>query len=159
MSVWLARVVEVLFWWAACLGVWLVSLSAISGQDLLVSVLVSLPCAAAAVVGRIVAKNRWGFNPAWLRAAAVLPLAIVNDAVQVVAQVLRSPLTRGEFVSVPVRDASGTTARADGRATVATFLATMTPSSIVTDIDPETGNALVHVIRIRGPHMEEVAAR
>ena len=52
MAVWLARILEVVFWWAACLGVWLVSLSAVSGQDLLVSVLVSLPCGVIAVAGR-----------------------------------------------------------------------------------------------------------
>ena len=159
MSVWLARMVEVVFWWAACLGVWLVSLSAVSGQELLVSVLVSLPCGVVALAGRLVAANRWGFEAAWFRSAAVLPLAIVNDAVQVIVHVLRSPRTGGEYVKVAVDGAAGDTARAEGRRTVATFLTTMTPSSIVTDIDPRTGEALVHVIRVRGPRMEEEATR
>ena len=159
MAVWLARILEVVFWWAACLGVWLVSLSAVSGQDLLVSVLVSLPCGVIAVAGRLAAKNRWGFNPAWIRSAVVLPFAIVNDALQVIVRVLLAPGTRGELVKVTINDAAGKTPRADGRRGVATFLTTMTPSSIVTDVDRDTGDALVHVIRVRGPHMEEVAAR
>ena len=159
MAVWLARILEIVFWWAACLGVWLVSLSAISGQDLLVAVLVSLPCGVIAVAGRLAAKNRWGFDPVWVRSAVVLPFAIVNDAVQLIVRVLLAPGTRGELVKVPITDAAGRTPRADGRRGVATFLTTMTPSSIVTDVDPETGDALVHVIQVRGPRMEEVAGR
>lgn len=159
MSVWLARIVEVIFWWGACLGIWLASVSAISGQELLVSVLVSLPCGVVALVGRLAASSRWGFHPSWLRGAVLLPVTIVNDAVQVLASVLLAPSRQGEFVKVPVTGAAGDTAEAEGRRAVATFLTSITPASIVTDVDPQTGEALVHVIRVRGPHMEQVAAR
>jgi len=159
VSVWLARVFEVLFWWGACLGVWVVSLSAVSGQELIVSVLVSLPCGLLALVWRLAGTNKWGLKPAWLRSAWVLPLAIVSDAVQVTVQVLRSPGRQGEFVRIPISEGAGYTASADGRRAVASFLTSATPASIVTDIDPETGEALVHVIPVRGPHMERVAAR
>lgn len=159
MSVWLARVVEVAFWWGACLGVWLISLSAISGQELLVSVIVSLPCGVIALVGRMAAANRWGFRPSWLRGGLVVPFAIVNDAFQVLFQVFRSPRREGEFVRIPVNGGAGEGPTADGRRAVATMLTTLTPSSIVADVDPDTGEALVHVIPIRGPQMEKVAAR
>lgn len=159
MSVWLARVVEVLFWWGACLGVWLVSLSAISGQELLVSVIVSLPCGVLALTGRLAASNRWGLRLSWLKGAAVVPLAIINDAFQVLFQVFRSPKHHGEFVRIPISGGAGDGPLADGRRAVATMLTTLTPSSVVADIDPETGEALVHVIPVRGPHMERVAAR
>lgn len=159
MSVWLARVVEVIFWWGACLGVWLISLSAISGQELLVSVIVSLPCGVVALVGRLAASNRWGLRPSWLKGLAVVPFAIVNDAFQVIFQVFRSPGREGEFIRIPVNGGAGDGPTADGRRAVATMLTTLTPSSIVADIDPDSGEALVHVISVRGPHMERVAAR
>ena len=159
MSVWLARIVEVILWWGACLGIWLVSLSAISGQELLVSVLVSLPCGVAALVGRLAATNRWGFHPSWLRGAVLLPVTIVSDAIQVLASVLLAPSRQGDFVKVRISHGAGDTPEAEGRRTVATFLTTITPASIVTDVDPDTGEALVHVIPVRGPHMEQVAAR
>lgn len=159
MSVWLARVLEVAFWWGACLGVWLISLSAVSGQELLVSVLVSFPCGVIALVGRLATANRWGLRPSWLRGAVVVPFAIVNDALQVLFQVFRSPRREGEFVRIPVNGGAGDGPEADGRRAVATMLTTLTPASIVADIDPDTGEALVHVISVRGPHMEKVAAR
>ncbi|HET6917219.1 MAG TPA: Na+/H+ antiporter subunit E [Acidimicrobiales bacterium] len=159
MAVWLARILEVVFWWAACLGVWLVSLSAISGQELLVAVLLSFPCGVLALVGRLAASNKWELKASWLRGAAVLPLAIVNDAFQVLFQVLRSPRQRGRFVKVSIAGGVGHGPRADGRRALSTILTTMTPSSVVTDIDPDTGEALVHLIPIRGPHMEKAATR
>lgn len=159
MSVWLARVLEVLFWWGACLGIWLLSLSAISGQELLVSVIVSLPCGIFALVGRLAAGGRWGVRPEWFTGLAILPVAIVNDALQVLASVIRSPGRQGEFVRIPIRDGSGHGRRPNGRRAVATFLTSLTPSSIVMEIDPETGEALVHKIEVTGPQMERVAAR
>ena len=159
MSVWLAQVLEVLFWWGACLGIWLLSLSAISGQELLVSVIVSLPCGVAALGARLAARGRWGLSPEWVRGLAVLPVAIVSDTVQVIVSVVRSPGRKGEFVRIPITDGSGQGPRPSGRRAVATFLTTLTPSSIVTDIDPESGEALVHVIEVAGPRMERMAAR
>ena len=89
----------------------------------------------------------------------MLPLAIVNDAFQVLFQVLRSPRQRGRFVKVSIAGGVGHGPRADGRRALSTILTTMTPSSVVTDIDPDTGEALVHLIPIRGPHMEKAATR
>ena len=159
MSVWLPRLVEVLFWWGACLCVWLISLSAVSGQELLVAVIVSLPCGVLAAVGRIAAANSWGFRVSWLRSALFVPFTIVSDALQVLLLVFRSPGREGEFVRVPINGGVGEGRRARGRRAVATLLTTVTPSSVVTDIDPDTGEALVHVIAVRGPHMERLAAR
>jgi multisubunit Na+/H+ antiporter MnhE subunit len=159
VAVWLARILEVVFWWAACVGVWLISLSAVSGQELLVAVLLSLPCGMLALAGRLAASNRWELRASWLRGAVVLPLAIVNDAFQVLFQVVRSPKQKGKFVKVPIPGGAGHGPRADGRRALLTILATMTPSSVVTDIDPDTGEALVHLIPVRGPHMEKVATR
>ena len=159
MSVWLARLVEILFWWGACLCVWLISLSAVSGQELLVAAIASLPCGVLATVGRIAAANSWGFRVSWLRSALFLPFAIVSDAFQVVFLVFRFPGRDGEFVTVRINGGAGEGRQADGRRAVATLLTTVTPSSIVTDIDPSTGEALVHVIAVRGPHMERLAAR
>lgn len=159
MSVRVARVIEVVFWWAVCLGIWLVSLSAVSGQELLVSVLVSLPCGVLAMLARVASSNSWGFRPAWIRSAAVVPFAIVSDAFQVLFQVLRSPTRTGEFVKIPIDGGAGEGRRAEGRRAVATLLTTITPSSVVADVDPDTGEALVHVIAVRGPHMERLAAR
>jgi multisubunit Na+/H+ antiporter MnhE subunit len=140
-----------------CLGVWLITLSAVSMEDLVVATLVSFPCGVLAVVGRVATRHTWGLRPVWLVPLLTLPIAIVSDTFQVLSSaVLRRP---GRFDSIAVGGGVGDGARAQGRRAIASFWVTVTPGSLVADIDPGTGEALIHVLAERGPRMQRLATR
>jgi hypothetical protein len=148
---------EVLVWWGLTLGVWLITLSAVSAQEAEVAVPVALLCGVVAVAGRRAADNVWGLRPGWLLPLAALPVTVVSDT----AQVLASAVTRraGRFEEVPVHGGKGSGPAAAGRRALATFLVGASPGSYVVDIDPDTGDAKLHVASSRGPKMQRIATR
>lgn len=152
------RIVEVVVWWGLCLGVWLISLSAISLPELVVAVLASFPCAVLAVAGRHAAGNTWRFRARAFAPAALLPVAIVSDTAGVLASALPGRRRAGEFTDVHVEGGAGKGPAPDGRRAVATLLVTLTPGSFVADIHDD-GTARVHVLTERGPRMERIATR
>lgn len=142
---------EILLWWGASFGVWLISLSAVSGQELLVAALASIPCGAAAYGTRRVVGDAWTARPRWFGAALVLPVAIVTDA----AQVLWAAATgkKGRFERVQTGSAGDSTEARSGRG-VAVALVSTSPGSYALDVDPGTGEMLVHSLAERGPSVE-----
>ena len=162
---WARRGLEAVFWWAACLGVWLISLSALSGEELLLATVVSLIPAVLAVAVRETAGNTWSLR--WLRpdrrlpgrlgALAALPVILVADTIQALGSV--PARHQGRFRRVPVGDARGDAPASRGRRAAATLAISVTPGSVVADIDPETGEALVHVLSEHGPDMVDMATR
>lgn len=148
------RAVEALVWAAIAYGIWLISLSAISGQEYLVGALCAVPCGLAATGARWAAEARWTLRPAWLLPAAALPLAVVTDA----AQVLTAPWRRaeGRFHHV-LTPAAGESPVPASRRAVTVALVSVTPGSYVLDVDPETGEMLVHSLAPRGPRLERLA--
>ena len=162
---WARRALEAVFWWGACLGVWLISLSALSGPDLLVAATVSLPCGLLAVAAREAAGNAWSLR--WLgrgqrplhrlRVLAALPVALLADTVQALGSV--PARHQGRFRRVPVTDGRGDAASDRARRAAATLAVSLTPGSLVVDIHPETGEALVHVLSEHGPDMAGLGTR
>ncbi|HLH29225.1 MAG TPA: hypothetical protein VKW77_09925, partial [Acidimicrobiales bacterium] len=84
-----------------------------------------------------------------------LPVVIVSDAVQVLAAPWRRPQGRGRFETVPTAAAGGSVA-GESRRAVATALVSSTPGSYVLDVDPETGDMLVHRLASRGPRIDHL---
>jgi multisubunit Na+/H+ antiporter MnhE subunit len=154
---WLFLAFEALWWWGACLGIWLLSLSAISDGELIVATLSCLPCGLFAVVARRAMGNAWHVRAIWFRPLLIMPVVILTDTVKVFASVLRRD--SGQFVSVPVGGGAGDSVHAHGRRAVATFFVTVTPGSYVVDIEPSDGTALLHVLPGGGPSMEKAATR
>lgn len=154
---WARRALEGVAWWGACLGVWLVSLSAVSGQDLVVALAASFPCGLLAVAAREAAGNSWSLRrlgPARrslgrLGVLAALPVALVTDTVQALGSV--PARHQGRFRRVPVGDGRGEDPSNRARRAAATVTVSVTPGSYVVDIDHETGEALVHVLSEHGP--------
>lgn len=141
-----AAVAEVIAWWAATVGLWLLTLSFVTGQDLLLAVLGALPCALAAVLVRRRLHGWW--SPPWRSLLWVgrLPFSVASDTVAV----LRFPWLKlmgrrkqeGRFVGLPVQ--AGSDVPACSARAVATALLSMTPCSFVVDEDCDTGELLVH---------------
>lgn len=157
MRRWPLRVAEALLWWALCLGVWVVSLSAVSTAELIVAAAVSLPCGALAVAGRVSAHHAWGLRLRWLVPVLSMPAAIVGDTFSVLRSVVRRD--PGHFARVEVGEGRGRGSRPEGRRVASTFWISVAPGSYVVDIDPDTGEALLHVLGSGRPRMERIATR
>jgi multisubunit Na+/H+ antiporter MnhE subunit len=157
MDRWARRALEALFWWGAALGIWLLSLSAVPTSELVVATLASLPCGIVAVAGRLATQHAWTMRPGWLVPVLLLPVSIVTDT----CEVLLSAVTRrpGRFETVSVGGGLGTGALPEGRRAAATFWVTVTPGSYIIDIDPDSGQALLHAVSTHGPPMERLATR
>lgn len=143
-------------WWGVSFGVWLISLSALSDQELLVAALASLPCGFAAYGVRRVVGDSWRFRGSWYSALPFLPVSMFSDA----AQVLTASVTgrRGTFRQVSTGFV-GPSGEAKTRRALAILIVSTTPGSYVLDIDPDSGQMLVHTLAPRGPDLAERAAR
>src|SRR4051794_8959555 len=79
---------EVVFWEAACTGLWLLTLSSISLSEALVAAACGLPCAVLAVVARRAVGGSWPVQPRWTRWLLPLPVAVVADGGRVLGRAL-----------------------------------------------------------------------
>lgn len=141
---------EVVAWWAATLGVWLLTLSSVTAADLEVAIPCAFACGGAAVVVRRTLGGEWSRpvgTGAWL--LRLLP-AIASDTALVLALPWRrgSAERVGELKRIPV--APGATSRARTTRAVASLLLSATPGSFVVHTDDDTGELLVHSL-VGGP--------
>lgn len=149
-----ASVATVAFWTSACLGIWLLSLSSVSDEELAIGAACALLVGLAAEAVRRIVGLPLSLRAIPVRALSALPFAIVSDA----AQVLVRPLSRRRASAEVVRLELGTRGRSPSATThrVATTLGvTMTPGTLVLDVDDATGQMTLHSLGTRGPHMEE----
>jgi hypothetical protein len=146
MRRWSFLAAEAVAWGAVCLGIWVASLSALKGPQLALGLAVAIPCGGLAVTGRLAAAVSWRLRGAWAAPLLTLPLRLVTGTVGIFMNVLPGRRTGGRFTTVALPGASGEGPQAAGRRAAATWLLSVTPGSIVTDIDPATGHALVHVL-------------
>jgi len=135
-------IVELLGWWVVAVGVWMASLSAWSGQELLVAAGCAVPCAVSAVGARRAVDGAWRAPAAASRWLLVLPAAVVVDAVRVLSWPLRSR-DGGTFRTVDVA-APGGTASATGRRAAASLALSSTPGSYVVAADEKAGTLVLH---------------
>lgn len=143
----LPYVTEAVLWWAAALGVWLLTLSSVTGQDLAIAVPTSLACGVAAVVTRRTLALRLVPDPWVARWALRQPLALVTDTVAMLAlpwRVLVGRADEGRLVRVPVR--TGPRRRAPLTRAAAVVLVSSTPGSVALDVDEESGELVLHVM-------------
>lgn len=143
---------EIGIWCAVCLGVWLASLSKVSGAELVIAGCSSLACAVAAASARRAVQGAWRFRARWFMSALTLPVRIVTDYITVLGTSLRGG--EGQFVTLDIPQAKGATQRAAGKRALALFIVNVSPSSFVLDIDPSSGRSLAHVMST-DPHRLE----
>jgi multisubunit Na+/H+ antiporter MnhE subunit len=143
---------ELLVWCGVTTGFWFVSLSAYSGQDLVVALGCGVACAVVAVLARRAARLDARPPAAMLRWLLALPWSIVLDTGRVLALPWRrrARATAGEFRRVRIGP-SGSSPSAVGRRAMAAVLMSSTPGAYVVDIDPDEGTALVHAVGPASP--------
>jgi len=135
-------ILELLGWYVVAVGVWMASLSAWSGQELLVAAGCAVPCALAAVGARLAIGGAWRLPAESMRWLLLLPVAIVVDAVRVLSWPLRSS-SGGSFRTVDIGTRGGTPLAA-GRRAAASFALSSTPGSYVLAADEKAGTVTVH---------------
>lgn len=154
--------VEVVFWWAACVGVWLLTLSSMSLAEVLTTTGCALPCAVLAVVARHAVGGSWPVQPGWFRWLLVLPAAVVADGARVLG--IAATVLAGR--RVPSGDEHTVQLHRDGQAgrwhtrqALATVLVSATPGTVVLDVAEDSGEMRVHTLGAGRPSMEEVVRR
>lgn len=152
---------EVLAWWAACVGVWLLTDSSLTLSDSLIAVGCALPCAVLAVAGRRAVQGSWAPSPRWVRWLVVVPVAVVADGVRVLGIGLTGLVGRrpdGELRTVRLpRDRPA--ARWRARQAVATAVVSVAPGTVVVDVDEDSGRMVLHDLGGGRPALEEVVRR
>src|SRR4051794_1105451 len=77
---------EALFWEAAGVGTWLLTLSSVSAAELVVAALATAPCAAVAVAARRAVGGSWSPRPRWTAWLVPLPVAVLADTGRVLGR-------------------------------------------------------------------------
>jgi multisubunit Na+/H+ antiporter MnhE subunit len=155
------RALEVAFWWAVAIALWLLTLSSISTPEAVTAAAVGLPCGVLAVVARRAVQGSWPPHPAWSRWLVPLPVAVVTDSVRVLGRALGALIGR-----VPVGEVRTTRLHRDRpegrwrtRQAAAVVLVTATPGTVVLDLREDSGELVVHAMGAGAPSMEEVVRR
>lgn len=139
----MARVTEVVVWWAVLVAVWMFTLSSVSIQETVVSVIAGLPCALTATAARTAYGREWRPRLRWFRALVLLPGAIIQDT----ARVLTRPSSLGTRRAVPVSSD-------EAHRALATVAVSATPGTVVLDDSPEHAELLVHALVPGGSRLE-----
>ena len=148
----------VVLWSLAALGIWLLTLSALSWAELLVGTACSLVVGVIAVAAQRAVGTSWSTSATSLRPFLALPFAISSDAVQVLSLPLRRRRCHGGKFETMDIDAAGSSAQAATRRALATLGTTVTPASIVVDVDEE-GVMTLHSLPTAGLRVEEGFAK
>jgi len=135
-------VVELLGWYVVAIGVWMASLSAWSGQELIVAAGCAVPCAVAAVAARRAIDGAWTLPTETLRWLLILPAAIVVDAARVLTWPVRSG-GGGDFRTIDIGAGGGAPA-ATGRRAAASLALSSTPGAYVVAADEKAGTVTLH---------------
>lgn len=153
---------EVVFWWAACAGVWLLTLSSVTLPEALIAALCALPCAVVAVVARRAVEGSWPVQPGWARWLFPLPAAIVADSARVLGRATLVLAGRrvpsGDEHTVPLHH-DRPVWRWRAHQALATVLVTAAPGTVVLDVAEDSGELRVHALGSGRPSMEEVVRR
>lgn len=139
---------------AGCLGIWLLSLSSVSDEELLVGSLCALATGAAAVAAKRATKVHWSVRAIPVRPLLRVPIAVVGDAVQVLVRPIPGVGRPGKVVThdLPQR---GESAAVTTRRVVTTLAVTSAPGTLVLDLDAESGRLTLHSLQTAGAHPEE----
>jgi multisubunit Na+/H+ antiporter MnhE subunit len=139
---------------AGCLGIWLLSLSAVSDEELLVGSLCALATGAAAVATTRATKVRWSLRAIPVRPLLRVPLAVVGDAVQVLLRPIPGVGRPAKVVTHELQQ-RGDAATATTRRVVTSLAVTSVPGSLVLDLDAESGRLTLHSLQTAGAHPED----
>jgi hypothetical protein len=135
------RVAAWLSWCAGLLVLWLMLVGTVQDIELIAGLAAAAIGATAAEVVRTLGLLRYRVEARWIAPGLRQLLRVVPDFVRVLAVLPRRP--SGTFRTVPF-PAGGRRDVDRGRRAWATLAASLAPNRLVVDLDPDTGEALVH---------------
>ena len=147
----------VALWSLVVLGIWLLTLSALSWGELVVGSACSVAVGVIAIAAQRAVGVSWKPTVASLRPFLVLPFAIASDAVQVLSLLVRRRRDSGQFGTIETGEA-GSSPQVSTRRALATVGTTATPAAIVVDVDDQ-GVMTLHSFPTKGIRMEEAFAK
>ena len=162
MHRWTQSLAETLVWAALLVGVWVLTLNAVSAPEMGAAGFAGLCCGAAATAGRAGLGSRWRPSPGSVRWLLWLPFAVLADATRVFVTALSQvgrprDEERGRLRRAAVPAPVDPPRRAATQA-LATMAVSFTPGSYVVDDDAE-GDLVVHALVEGPPSMADVVAR
>jgi multisubunit Na+/H+ antiporter MnhE subunit len=136
---------EMVAWWALCFGLWLLTLSTVTTDDVALALAAGLLSAACAIGGRHLTRSQWAMRWRWTRWLAALPVAVAADTVGVLARAYRRNRVPGstDTIMLPSRESMPL---AEGRGALASLVLSASPASYVFDRDPD--HRVLHVHRV-----------
>lgn len=141
---------ELVVWAGLCFGAWLLTLSSVTSQDVLLAALAAVLSGVCAVGGRRVAGGRWRPRLGWIRWYLGLPVAIVLDTARVLALVYSARGRFGEMSTVPLPgDEPDDVAAA--RCALGSLAMSASPAAYVVDADPDEHEMTVHTLGSSAP--------
>ena len=140
----MSRTIEIAVWWVALTVLELMLISAVDRYELAVAMAMALICAVVASMARTAQPASWQARIRWLGWLALLPVPIVSGTVRVLIAAARGE--SGQWREVPVVDAAGHTALARGARGLGSLALNAAPTSLVIDVDPQTGLARLHTL-------------
>jgi len=154
-------VLEAACWWIACTAVWLATLGTITKAELVVAAGAGLPCAVLACASRRAMRLRARIPARVWRWAFLVPVTAVTDLVRVAGWAVRATSGRGRSSRIVSRALPpGESAPATGWRATAAVAVSATPGTLVLDVDPDSGVALMHAIVRSTPALDaRVAVR
>jgi hypothetical protein len=138
------RLAAWLAWFGGLLVLWLVLVGTVQDVERIAGLAAAAIGATAAEVVRSQGLLRYRVEARWVRRGLLRVPRVVPDFFRVVAA-LRSP-SHGVFRTIPF-PAGGHRDVDRGRRAWVTLAASLAPNRLVVDLDPDTGEALVHDLR------------
>jgi multisubunit Na+/H+ antiporter MnhE subunit len=152
---------EILWWWAAAVATWALTLSSVSHPELIAAAACGLPSALAARAGRKAVGGSW--RPRWRWAWWILPLAaaVPADAARLLAVTARRLISReslGELreIRMPAGEPDDVAA---ARHAMAVLTISASPGTFVADSNPEEDKIVIHTLISGRPSLEQVVRR
>lgn len=158
---WRLGATEVLWWWGACTGIWLLTLSSVTAPELTVAAACGLPCALAARAGRRAVGDMWRPRPAWLAWLAVLPASVAADSARLARLLVQTggrPADPGRLRDIQLPGSEPGPVAAARRA-LGSLVISASPGTVVVDSDPGGSRLTVHALAGGWPGLDQVAGR
>jgi multisubunit Na+/H+ antiporter MnhE subunit len=132
---------EVVVWWLALSGLWVLTLATPSAPELVAAGVAAVPCAAAAFFARRAMRGSWRPRAGWLKWWVSVPVAAVKETAAALVTVARHP-SAGTFEEVAVPDEPAP--EHEARLATATVVVGCTPGTMVVTSPPDEHRLLVH---------------
>ncbi|MHB1594854.1 MAG: hypothetical protein ACYCO9_09895 [Streptosporangiaceae bacterium] len=152
---------EIAWWWGAAVAIWALTLSSVSGPEVIAAAICGLPCALAARAGRKAAGGRWRPRARWAAWAGPLLVSVPADAARLLAVTVRR-LVAGEVpgelhrIRLPTGEPRDVCA---ARHALAVLAVSATPGTFVVDSNSERDTIVIHTMVSGPPRMEQVVRR